>query len=116
MAAAKHNKNERKFKMNYVNKIELVGRIGTVNFYEKEGNTALRLSVATRHEAITSSLEVISLTTWHNIAVFGDKASELKNLLKKGLWIKVCGSITKRKWEGKIYDQVTPDHIEVVKE
>jgi single-stranded DNA-binding protein len=100
--------------MNYLNKIEITGRIGTANFYEKDSGTVLRLSVATRHQVLTSESEIIDITTWHNIALFGDQAKALKDRAVKGQWVKVSGPLSKKKFQGKIYDQVSPDSIEIL--
>ena len=97
--------------MKYQNKIEITGRIGTVNFYEKDTGVALRLSVATQHQATMADSESIDVTTWHNVTLFGDKAREFKDRAIKGQWVKVVGPLSKRKYQGKIYDQINPDMI-----
>ena len=100
--------------MNYLNKIQIVGRIGTANFYQKETGVALRLSVATMHQATTASSDMVDLTTWHNVTLFGEQAKALKDLAVKGRWVRVSGPLTKRKYQGKTYDQITPDAIEIL--
>jgi single-stranded DNA-binding protein len=100
--------------MNYLNKIEIAGRVGVVNFYEKQTGSALRLSVATRHQVTTGQSEVIEITTWHNVALFGDQAKAMKDKVLKGQWVKVSGPLSKRKYQGKIYDQIQPDSIEIL--
>lgn len=99
--------------MKYLNKIEIAGRIGTVNFYEKETGVALRLSIATRHEILNSASEPISITTWHTVALFGDQAKSLKDSAIKGKWVKVSGPLSKRKYNGKFFDQISPESIEI---
>ena len=100
--------------MNYLNKIEITGRIGTANFYDKQTGTALRLSVATRHLVHTSGAEMFEVTTWHNVALFGDQAKALKDKAIKGQWIRVSGPLSKKKYQGKTYDQITPEAIEIL--
>lgn len=100
--------------MKFINKIEITGIIGSSNFFQTEAGAALKLSVATRHDVLSSTGKTYEITTWHNVTIFGDDAVAFKDKAVKGVWVKVKGLLSKRKYQGKYYDQINPDKVEVL--
>ena len=86
--------------MEYLNKIELRGNVGTVRLQTFNGRTVAYLSLATTRVFRNGSGDPVMDTTWHNVNVWeGRDVDDLKTL-KKGDKVYVCGRMLARKFTG----------------
>lgn len=96
--------------MEFVNKIQVVGKIiKDVNVFEGK-MSVLKFTVVTE-EVIESPDKTFTETTFHNIVQFDVDRTDLK----AGDWVEISGSMKKRKYSGKYYDQITATEIKVLK-
>ena len=68
--------------MEFLNRVELRGIVGSVNVTEVGGETAVRFSVATDHSYKGRNGELIIETTWHNCTAWSSTAPECTKLKK----------------------------------
>ncbi len=86
--------------MEYLNKIELRGNIGTLRVQNVNGRSVANFSLATTRVFRNSSGEPVMDTTWHNVNVWeGKDVDDLKSL-KKGDKVYVCGRLNMRRFTG----------------
>lgn len=86
-----------------VNKVELTGFIG-MNPKVKEfdnGNKMLRLSLATNESYKKASGDFVTNTTWHNVVMWNNLASDAAQKLQKGLAVELTGRLSNRKYTDK---------------
>ena len=80
--------------MKYLNRVELKGRIGTVNIANARDRRVARVSVATStYKKVQNSDEWTSDTQWHNVTIWEDKGMPDFSLLQKGTAVYVQGTI-----------------------
>lgn len=78
-----------------MNKVIIIGNVGTI----KDGEKALKLSVATTESWKDKTGEKKSATEWHNVTVFGPSAKALATFIKKGQKVAVEGRIQTSSYE-----------------
>lgn len=101
--------------MEYINKVELVGIVGTITETEFLKGRITRLAVATNYGYNSSNNTPIIETTWHNVAYFG------KTELKKGDSVRIIGRIratryTDSRGEENIAKDILANEIEKIDE
>ncbi len=85
-----------------VNKVILVGRVGTMpEIVSPNGCDIAKFLLATTDGYKNKSGEYIEHTEWHRIVVFGKIASTLIPYVNKGTLIYIEGSIKTNKWQNK---------------
>jgi len=85
-----------------INKVILIGNLGgdpELKTFESN-TTKLNLSVATE-EYYEKNGEPTTLTTWHDVSIWGEAAKRYSEYLKKGDKVYVEGKLIKRKWRKK---------------
>jgi single-strand DNA-binding protein len=86
-----------------VNKVEILGFLGKDAVVKtfKSGRTLINMSVATSESYKNYQNEWVTNTTWHNVALWKNKADETHNFLKKGTKVSVVGKLNNRKYTDK---------------
>ena len=79
--------------MEYINKIELQGRVGTLRTNTVNGTMVANFSLAT--EALYKNREGggVSETTWHNVVAWSGKDMPDLSILCKGMQVNVTGRL-----------------------
>lgn len=83
------------------NKVQLIGRLGNnpeVRNFES-GKTMATFSMATNETYYNNQGEKVEDTQWHNVVVWGKKASVVETYLKKGSEVAIEGKLVNRKYE-----------------
>ncbi len=70
--------------MAYLNKIMLMGNVGSINVRKSNDMTYASLSLATTKRYTTKSGEQKEQTTWHNLNLSGRLAEVVERYVKKG--------------------------------
>lgn len=83
--------------MEYINKIEIAGQIGSVRASEIGNKTLLRLSVATNYVYKGQDDMAIAETTWHNVSYWLPKGEDA-SLFTKGLPIHITGRLRNQRY------------------
>lgn len=84
--------------MNQINKVELAGFVGNVNFIQLENTSIARLSVLTEYVSRSRDGQVIIESTWHNVTIWENKMKgNLKDIQKRSK-IHVIGRIRNTKY------------------
>lgn len=86
-----------------INKVEITGFLGkdAVTRTFKSGRKLINISVATSESYKNYQNEWVTNTTWHNVALWKNKADETYDFLKKGNKIAVTGKLNNRKYTDK---------------
>lgn len=78
--------------MEYINKVELQGRVGTVRVQKISGRNVVNFSLATEVVADHDSHKVVE-TTWHHVVVWeGEKCKDITSV-QKGDVVYVTGRL-----------------------
>ena len=85
--------------MEYINSIELQGRVGTIRTNVVGETKVANFSLATEYLYKTRDGAAISETTWHNIVAWGKIADQAEKLIKKGKRIALEGRLRTRIYE-----------------
>ena len=81
-----------------VNKVELLGRVGTdpEMQYTPNGTAVTKLRLATDRR----SQDGETTADWHNIVVWGKSGEAVNNYVQKGQRIYIAGRLVQSSWEG----------------
>lgn len=87
--------------MDNVNKVTLLGQLGQDPDLKilPNGSQVLNLRVATSRRFKGSNEQWSSVTEWHRVAMFGNRAESLVGMLSKGSTVYVEGELRTRSWE-----------------
>ena len=85
--------------MKDINRVELRGRVGNIQFFGRENNVA-SISVSTRESYQDRKTgEWTDVTTWHRVKAFtSNKALPPLDTIEKGMIISVIGSLSTNKY------------------
>ena len=81
-----------------INKVELLGRVGTdpEMQYTPNGTAVTKLRLATDRR----SQDGETTADWHNIVVWGKSGEAVNNYVQKGQRIYIAGRLVQSSWEG----------------
>lgn len=80
----------------------LIGHVGFISDYNKEGMEIINFSVATTsHKVNRETGDKTPETEWHKIVAFGKVAEVARNYLSVGCKVYIEGPIKSRKWQDK---------------
>lgn len=86
------------------NHVQLIGHLGrdvNVNTFTS-GSQKADVSLATTSSYKNQQGEVIKDTQWHNIVAWGPSATLMQQLLKKGSYVVIQGSLSYRNYQDKL--------------
>ena len=86
-----------------VNKVILIGNLGRdpeVRHLES-GASVAKFSVATNESYQDKNGEWQTLTEWHNVVAWRNRAERAERQLKKGMMVYVEGKLSTRKWQDR---------------
>ena len=86
--------------MDYINRIELKGRVGTVRSNVVNGSRVVNFSLITDFLYKTREGNAMSEATWFNIAAWEGKDIQGLEQIDKGAYVHVHGRIRSHKFEG----------------
>lgn len=101
--ATAKNENPTAMNTSMKNKVQLIGNLGKDPELKNLGNgqSLLRLSLATNERYRTADGEWKDNTQWHPIVVWGKQAEKLAQQVKKGSGLVVEGRLVQRTYESK---------------
>lgn len=82
--------------MEYLNKIEIRGQVGSVRRKEHNGRTVASISVATTRVYRNSGGDPVMDTTWHIVNAWEGRGIDDLSALEKGMKVYVLGRVTNR--------------------
>jgi single-strand DNA-binding protein len=88
--------------MNSVNKVQIAGNLGRdpeIREFQG-GNKLARLAVATNEEVFLNG-EKKTVTSWHNVTVWGKLAEKAESDLKKGSFVSIDGKLRNNNYTDK---------------
>ena len=107
--------------MDYINKVELRGNVGTVRLNEHNGKQVVNFSLAT--ELLYKSREGVPVSemTWHNVVAWSGKDIADLNLITKGTPVHLTGRIRSNKYTSadgveKYFYEVMANKLRIVKD
>lgn len=86
--------------MDYINRIELKGRVGTVRSNVVNGSRVVNFSLITDLLYKTRDGAAVSEATWFNVAAWEGKDIHDLDLIDKGATVHVHGRMRSNKFEG----------------
>ena len=86
--------------MEHINRIEILGHIGTVKVMDTASNKMARLSVATDYIYKTKDGSAIIETTWHNVVIWEGRGCNDVSQLSKGDIVHVTGRLRTQSYVG----------------
>jgi single-strand DNA-binding protein len=107
--------------MEYINKVELKGRVGTVRSNVVNGSRVANFSLVTDMLYKTKDGTPVSEATWFNIAAWEGKEVQMLDLIEKGSVVHVWGRLRSSRFEGqdgteKQYYELLATKLRVMKE
>lgn len=86
--------------MDYINKVELAGVVGTVRLIKAGGHKFARMSVATVNVYVDRAGERVQETTWHNVIAWQKPGIEDIAKISKGSKVHITGKIHFSRYTG----------------
>jgi len=86
--------------MEYLNKIEIRGQVGTVRIQKHNGRSVANLSIATTRVYRNSGGEPVMDTTWHNVNAWEGPNIDDLSVIDKGMKVYVVGRMSNRTYTG----------------
>jgi single-strand DNA-binding protein len=107
--------------MEYINKVELKGRVGTVRSNVVNGSRVANFSLVTDMLYKTKDGTPVSEATWFNIAAWEGKEVQMLDQIEKGSVVHVWGRLRSSRFEGqdgteKQYYELLATKLRVMKE
>lgn len=107
--------------MEYINKVELKGRVGTVRFNVVNGSRVANFSLITDILYKMKDGTPASEATWFNVAAWESKEVQMLDRIEKGAIIHVWGRMRSSKFEGqdgteKQFYEILATKLRVMKE
>lgn len=108
--------------MQYINKIELQGKIGTIRVNEVTSKKVANFSLLTEHLIKTKEGNVIAEHSWHNVVVWeGENTDPRIFNAQKGDIVNVTGRTRNNRYTGadgleKIFTEVLASKLKLVTE
>lgn len=103
----------------HINRIEILGRVGTVRLNEFNGRKVINCSVVTEIFIKKSDGSVMSESTWHNVNAWeGTNIADLTRI-QKGSVVKVTGRLRNNKYTGsdgteKFYPEILAYSLDII--
>ena len=98
--------------MEQLNKVELIGTVGTIRMTEVGEASSARLSLATNYAYRSKDGAAVIETTWHNVVCFEGKAVCPIQEIVKGDTLHVLGRLRIQRYTGA--DGVERQAVEIV--
>ena len=87
--------------MEYINKVELKGRVGTVRSNVVNGSRVTNFSLITDILYKTKDGTPVSEATWFNVAAWAGKDIQMPDQIEKGAIVHVWGRMRSSRFEGQ---------------
>ena len=84
--------------MGNINKIEILGHIGSVRVHDLGNTKVANMSVATSHAYMGKDNCPIVETTWHSVVIWGGEAFNEFESLEKGRAIHITGRVRNKRY------------------
>ena len=84
--------------MENINKIEILGRIGSVRVHDLGNAKVAKMSVATSHAYMGQDNCPVIETTWHSVVIWGGEAFNEFETLEKGRVVHIIGRIRNQRY------------------
>ncbi len=84
--------------MEYLNRIEIIGRVGTVRHAEVNGSKVTNFSIVSEYLYKTRDGNAVIETTWFNITAWHNRDMHDLDRLSKGTPVRVTGRIRSSKY------------------
>ena len=103
----------------HLNKVELIGIVGSVKHTNVQDTTHVRFSVATTYAYRDRDGNAVHETTWHNVSCFERACQNALSRLEKGAKVHVLGRIricryTSAEGEDKTMTEVVASSVNVL--
>lgn len=104
--------------MEYLNRVELTGVVGTVSRQVVGDAEIVRFSLATEVSYKSNDGSSVVETTWHNVSAWGSPKCQIDKI-EKGAWVHVVGRLRQLQytdWTGepKRYTEIMAGEINVL--
>ena len=96
--------------MEFLNKIEIRGIVGQVNFTEVGEKKLARFSVCTQYDYKNQNGEAVTDTTWFNVSAWEGPKNGIDNL-QKGAQVYVSGRIRTQYYEGDGFERILQEVV-----
>ena len=96
--------------MEFLNKIEIRGIVGQVNFTEVGEKKLARFSVCTQYGHKNQNGEAVTDTTWFNVSAWEGPKNGIDNL-QKGAQVYVSGRIRTQYYEGDGFERILQEVV-----
>lgn len=83
--------------MEYINKVELAGKVGTIRINTVGERQVANISVATARTFVANNGESIVVTDWHNVVAWESDKNNFQ-FLDKGSDVHIFGTLRTRKY------------------
>ena len=105
----------------YINKVELQGRVGTVRTNEVNGSKVANFSMITEYLYKTREGAAVSEGVWHNIVAWSGKEIPNIDRIEKGAAVHVTGRLRTNRYTSsdgteKLYYEVMANKVTVLDE
>lgn len=98
--------------MEYINRVELTGTVGSVKLTRVGENNCARISLATERQYMNRSGEKVRETTWHNVTVWQRTGMADLESIAKGTRLHLNGRLHECRYTGT--DGVEHHRFEVI--
>lgn len=107
--------------MENLNRVELIGRVGTANVKEVGDSRVCNFSVATDATYTRRNGETVIETTWHNVTAWEGNVIQNLDPISKGACVHVVGRLRAHRYSGsdgseRIFYYVLAEKVEVLAE
>lgn len=96
--------------MEYINKVELAGRVGSINVTQTTNGVVGRISLVTNKAFTSQDGEPMVISTWHRLVAWERQGVEL-SFIEKGTQLHITGELRNYKYTGS--DGVERSGIEI---
>ena len=105
--------------LTHLNKVELIGIVGSAKNIKVEGTTLVRFTVATTYAFRDREGNAVYETTWHNVSCFERACPEDISKIEKGDKVHVLGRIrvcryTSSEGENRTMTEVVANSVELL--
>ena len=107
--------------IDYINKVELQGRVGTVRTNEVNGSKVANFSMITEYLYKTRDGAAVNEGVWHNIVAWSSKEIQNIDKIEKGVAVHVTGRLRTNRYTSsdgaeKLYYEVMASKVTVLDE
>lgn len=103
----------------YINKVELQGRVGTVRTNEVNGSKVANFSMITEYLYKTRDGAAVNEGVWHNIVAWSSKEIQNIDKIEKGVAVHVTGRLRTNRYTSsdgaeKLYYEVMASKVTIL--